>query len=296
MTAAQTPSRAPDRAPSRTRSKLGRTVRALWWGWRAEFSGAAEYRLDLISGTVVSAVWLGLSVAPMLVVAANSAGAPGWTLPRLLFLQAVWYLMDAVLWMLISNNARRISEMVHDGTLDAVLLRPVSSLLMCTLSNVYVQDAPKVVLAVGLGVTSVVLGGGPASGVALLGCLVTVVCACCLMWAVGVLANYKAITQVRFDGMFALQGAHNLARVPTPLYGPVLQVILTVVLPVAFFTTVPAQVMFGELDLRWVGASLLLTSGVLVVTRRLWYGELRGTPARWGSRRTAQLRAHTVVA
>ena len=257
-------------------AQMGRTVRALWWGWRAEFSGAAEYRLDLISGTVVSAVWLGLSVAPMLVVAANSSGAPGWTLPRLLFLQSVWYLMDAVLWMLISNNARRISEMVHDGTLDAVLLRPVSSLLMCTLSSVYVQDVPKVVLAVGLGVVSVILGGGPASVIALLGCLLTVGCAFCLMWAVGVLANYKAITQVRFDGMFALQGAHNLARVPTTLYGPVLQLVFTVVLPIAFFTTVPAQVMFGELDLRWVLASVLLTAAVLFVTTRLWYRELRG--------------------
>ena len=257
-------------------SQLGRTVRALWWGWRAEFSGAAEYRLDLVSGTVVSAVWLGLSVAPMLVVAANSAAAPGWTLPRLLFLQAVWYLMDGILWMLISNNARRISFMVHDGTLDAVLLRPVSSLVMCTLSQVYVQDVPKVVLALGLGVTATVLGGGPASLIALLGCLVAIVCACCLMWALGVLANYKAITKVRFDGMFALQGAHNLARVPTTLYGPALQVVLTVVLPVAFLTTVPAQVMFGELDLRWVGASVLLTGVVVYVTTRLWYRELRG--------------------
>ena len=87
-----------------------RTTRALWWGWKAEFSGAAEYRLDLVSGTLVSAVWLGLSIAPMLVVAANSATAPGWTLPRLLFLQAVWYLMDGVLWMIIANNAREISS------------------------------------------------------------------------------------------------------------------------------------------------------------------------------------------
>ncbi len=259
-----------------TRGQARRTVRAVWWGWKAEFSGAAEYRLDLLSGTVVSAVWLGLSVAPALVVAASSGGAPGWSLPRLLFLQAVWYLMDGVLWMFIANNARRISSMVRDGSLDALLLRPVSSLVMCTLSDVYVQDVPKIVLAVGLGVFACLAGGGPASVPALVGCLVAVACACCLMWAAGVLAHYKAMTQVRFDGMFALQGAHNLARVPTPLYGPVLQAVLTVVVPVAFLTTVPAQVLFGELELRWVAASVLLTAAAITVTTRLWYRELRG--------------------
>jgi ABC-2 type transport system permease protein len=252
-----------------------RTTRALWWGWKAEFSGAAEYRLDLVSGTLVSAVWLGLSIAPMLVIAANSATAPGWTLPRLLFLQAVWYLMDGVLWMIIANNAREISSMVRDGTLDAVLLRPISSLVTCTLGHLYVQDVPKVVLALGLGVVSCLMGGGPASVPALLGCLVTVVCACCLMWAVGVLANYKAISQVRFDGMFAVTAAHNLARVPIPLYGPVLQVVLTFVVPVAFLCTVPAQVLFGDVDLQWVLVAVLLTAAVLWVTSRLWNRELR---------------------
>jgi len=119
------------------------------------------------------------------------------------------------------------------------------------------------------------MGGGPASVPALLGCLVTVVCACCLMWAVGVLANYKAISQVRFDGMFAVTAAHNLARVPIPLYGPVLQVVLTFVVPVAFLCTVPAQVLFGDVDLLWVLVAVLLTAALLWVTSRLWNRELR---------------------
>lgn len=255
--------------------QAARTARALWWGWKAEFSGAAEYRMDLVSGTFVSAVWLALAVAPMLVVAANSATSEGWTLPRLLFLQAVWYLMDGILWMIIATNAREIGEMVRNGTLDALLLRPVSSLVTATLGHLYVQDVPKVVLAVGLGVVSCAMGGGPASPLALVGCLVAIACACCLMWAIGVLANYKAISQVRFDGMFALTAAHNLARVPVPLYGQVLQVVLTFVVPVAFLCTVPAQVLFGDVDLRWVGAGLLLTAAVLWLTSRLWNRELR---------------------
>jgi ABC-2 type transport system permease protein len=90
-----------------------------------------------------------------------------------------------------------------------------------------------------------------------------------------VLANYKAISQVRFDGMFAVTAAHNLARVPVALYGPDLQVVLNFVVPVAFLCTVPAQVLFGDVDLQWVLGAVLLTAAVLSVTSRLWNRELR---------------------
>jgi ABC-2 type transport system permease protein len=253
-----------------------RTVRALWWGWKAEFSGAAEYRADLVSGTVVSATWLGLSISPMLVVSSHSQAAPGWTLPRLLFLQAVWYLLDGVLWMIIMNNARDLSDLVHSGRLDALLLKPVNSLLLCTLGSIYVQDAPKIILALALGVGAVVAGGGPASLLAAASAMVAIACACALMWAAGVLANFKAITQVQFDGMFALHAAHNLARVPTPLYGPVLHVLFTVVIPIGFLTTVPAELFFGTLHPAWVLGSIALTAGCVALTSRLWHRELRG--------------------
>lgn len=252
-----------------------RTARAIWWSWKAEFSGAAEYRGDLVSGTVVSATWLGLSIAPMLVVSAHSQAAGGWTLPRLLLLQAVWYLLDGVLWIFITNNARRLSEMAQDGTLDAVLLRPVNSLVLCTLGTVYVQDVPKIVLAFGLGGYAVATGGGPATVLGAAAGLVAVACACVLMWAGGVLANVKSITHVQADGMFALHAAHNLARVPTSLYGPVFHVLLTIVLPIAFLTTIPAELFFGLRSLWWLAASIALTAAVVWVTSRLWHRELR---------------------
>ncbi len=256
------------------RGETRRTVRALWWGWKAEFSGAAEYRADLLSGTLVSACWMGLSVAPVLVVSSHAA-APGWTLPNLLFLQAVWYLMDAVMWMLVVPNNNALERAVHEGLLDAVLLQPVNSLLMCTLGTVYVQDVPKVVLAVGLGAGAFAAGGGPASVTAAVGAAVAIACACVLLWAAGVLTSYKMISKVRFDAVFALTAAHNLARVPTPLYGSVLHLLMTVVVPISFLTTVPAQVFFGTLPAYWALGSITLTVAVVALTSRLWHAELR---------------------
>jgi len=257
------------------RPRVPRTLRVLWWGWKAEFSGAAEYRADLFSGTIVSAAWLAISVMPMLVVSAQAPPTAGWTLPRLLFLSAVWYLMDAILWMLIMTNCRRWSFAVQNGTLDALLLRPVSSLVLCSLGSIYVQDLPKVALAIGLGTGAVIAGGGPSSAVACLAAVAAIGCACCLMWAAGVLANYKALSQVQFDGMFVVTAMHSLARVPTPLYGPTLRLVLTAVIPVAFLATVPTQIFYGAAGLWMALVAVALSAGVVMLTSRLWRRELR---------------------
>jgi ABC-type uncharacterized transport system permease subunit len=45
--------------------------------------------------------------------------------------------------------------------------------------------------------------------------------------------------------------------------------------PVAFLCTVPAQVLFGDVDLRWVAAAVVVTAAAIWATSRLWHRELR---------------------
>ena len=250
------------------------TLRVLWAGWKAELAGAAEYRGDLVIGTIVTTIWLGISVAPVLVVALHTDDAHGWTLPRLLFLQAVWYLLDAVVWAFLIMNVGYWEEYVRLGLLDGKLLRPVNSLVLCSLGRLYVPDLPKIALAVGLGVVAVVLGGGPPGWLHGLAAAASIVSAVVLMWAIGVLVNYKTLTHVRFDGWAALFAAQNLARVPVPLYGEVLRVVLTAVVPIAFLATVPAQLFFGDVS-PWLGlVSVGLAALAIRLTWFLWRREL----------------------
>ncbi|GIG41802.1 ABC transporter permease [Cellulomonas phragmiteti] len=243
--------------------------------WKSSLAGSAEYRGDLVVGTLVSIVWLAVSAVPAVVVSLNSAGAGGWTLPRLMCLLGVWYLMDAVMWIVVMPNVGQWGEQVRSGTLDGVLLRPVHSLVLCSFRVVGVQDVPKVLLALALVVTSLVLGGGPPSVLALLAGAVCVACGLVLLWALAVLTSYKVLSHVQWDASFLLHAGLNLGRVPIPLYGDVLRVVLTWVVPVAFLTTVPAQVLFGMVPWWTVGAALGFAAASVVVVVVLWNRELR---------------------
>jgi ABC-2 type transport system permease protein len=254
--------------------RRGHTARVVLAGWRSELAGASEYRVDLVIGTLVTTLWLGVSVTPLLLVAAHTDGAQGWTLPRLLLLQAVWYLLDALVWALLIMNVGFWEEQVRTGTLDGVLLKPVNSLVLCSLGRLYVPDLPKVVLAVGMATVAIVLGGGPQGWVQSVAALVATGSALVLTWAIAVLANYKALTHVRFDGWSALFAAQNLARVPVTFYGPVLRVVLTAVVPIAFLATVPAQLFFGDAS-RWLAVvSVAVAGGAVWLTSTLWRREL----------------------
>lgn len=263
---------------SRDSSSIGstrHTVRVLVAGWRSEIAAASEYRGDMVSGTVISVAWLAVAAAPALVVTLHADSAGGWTLGRLLFLLSIWYFMDALLWVFLFPNVSQWSQAVQLGTLDAVLLRPLNSLVMCSLRNINVQDLPKVLLAIGLAGVALFQGGGPADIAAVIGMIVAVAAGACLMWAFAVLLNYKSLTHVHFDGMFALHAAHNLARVPVPLYGTVISVVLTAVIPVAFLTTVPAEIFYGVTHPLFALVSVVVAVVAIVVTSWLWKREIR---------------------
>lgn len=64
-------------------------------------------------------------------------------------------------------------------------------------------------------------------------------------------------------------------RYPMSAYPPALRLVFTVVVPVAFLTTVPAQAILGLAEPRWLLASGLMAVLALGVSRTFWRFALR---------------------
>ncbi|MDR1119205.1 MAG: ABC-2 family transporter protein [Bifidobacteriaceae bacterium] len=246
--------------------------RVLKASWRLSFKAAALFRGDLAIGTAISLAWLGFAIAPVLVAGRYLGEGDGWTQARLLFLQAVWYWMDAVMWVFLYNNIRELRDDVRQGRLDGKLLLPTDSLTYVMLGRFGYADAPKFLIAVALGAWAVAAGAFPGSAWHVAAFLVCLAAASVILWAVAVFSSYKVITLFNFDANVALDAVHNLARVPTGMYGTVLRVLLSSALPVILLTTVPSTVFVGWS--RWwaplisVGAAILLVALMRVAWRR----------------------------
>ncbi len=257
--------------------------------WRAEVAKSLTYRADLVVGMVVNVLWLAVVLAPVLFVfasldrdgdgVAGGAGATalgdGWTLGELLYLQALWWLLDAVVWMLIVPNLSNLSTEVADGRLDLVLLKPINSMLYTTNKRLEILDVLKIPMALALAVyaltrtdTAVSAGGVVFGSVAVLAAMV-------LMWAVGVLANVKALTSVRFDAGWLAVDAHSLSRVPMSFYGTALRLLLSAVVPIAFLTTIPAELMFGDRDWWWALVAVTVAGITVALAQLAWNHQVR---------------------
>ena len=72
-----------------------------------------------------------------------------------------------------------------------------------------------------------------------------------------------------------LRTALSAGRYPISAYPPALRLLFTVVLPVAFLTTVPAEALLGRLLLPWALASLAVAALALAISRAFWRFALR---------------------
>ena len=250
------------------------TVRTLIAGWRAEIAAASEYRADFLIGMIISTVWLLLAIIPALIVFDHIDVASGWTLERLLLVQAIWYLMDGVLWIVLQPNLFQLTEQVRSGDLDFMLLQPGSALARMSLTRLNPADIPKAFLAAALGGIAVWRGIDVTPAAAAFGAL-TILAAAILMWAIAVLTHVKTITAVQFNASFAMHSAHNLARIPVSFYGRAISVILTFVLPIAFLSTIPAEAIFGSAGWREAAASVGLAVLAVGATAAAWKHQIR---------------------
>jgi ABC-2 type transport system permease protein len=114
-----------------------------------------EYRADFFTRIVASLLGLLTTLGGLMVVFQYTGNLRGWKLPDVVALLSVYYLMDGLIEMFIGPNMRQVMEQVRQGTLDFVLLKPVSTQFLATFRQVNVWRIVNVLVGLGLSVYSV---------------------------------------------------------------------------------------------------------------------------------------------
>lgn len=242
---------------------LGRYLRLLRIFWANAVATELEYRVNFWSNAFLSLFWLVWAAAGIGVYFRFTHAVRGWTYPEMLVVVGLFFAINGIRQAVITPNLARISEYVRLGTLDFLLTKPVDAQFMVSFRNVRIYSLLDPVLGLGLvavGMTAAhrpLTAGGAAIGLLLLACSIAI------LYAVSLALMSAGIGWVSSEGMDDLvQGLVETSRLPVALYRGVVQTALTVVLPVAFLTTVPAEALLG----RSVGKAGLLAPVVAVVT------------------------------
>lgn len=244
--------------------------------YRTSIQTDIEYRADFLTRLIASLLGLVTTIGSLSIAFQYASDLKGWTFAQTMVLLAVYYLMDGVIEMVIAPNMREIMAQVRDGTLDFVLLKPVSAQFMATFRTLNVWRAANVLVGLGLSVysvrrLSVAIGPEQAFQFAL-----TLTAGIAIVYSFWLALVTLTFWFVRIDNVEQIiWQAFETGRYPVEIYPGWLRAALTYVIPVVFIITVPAAALSGRLPGAVAPVAVVVAAGMLLLSSLFWRVGLR---------------------
>lgn len=228
------------------------------------------FRTNFLIDTFTQLLWLSLSLFFLSVIYFHSGPIVGWKMEELVVLVGTARIISGLLDT-VFDNIRRFSNLINLGKLDFFLIRPANSQFLVS-TRVFsfhglVESLFGLVL---VGVALERLEWTLAWGSVLL-YLIFVIAGLLMAYSVWLIS----VLPVFWTGR--LNNIHNLflpflklTRVPIGIFRGGLKIVLTLVIPVAFMATVPAQVILGFSQPSWIIGMIGLTTVFLFSSSQLW--------------------------
>ena len=255
---------------------MGRYLLSLKRFWGTALAGQLEYQVNMLIDLVAMVGSLAGSIFVLSVFFGQGRELGGWSWEAALVVQGIYTFLDGVSSTWLRPNLGAIVTHVREGTLDFVLLKPIDSQFWVSLRIMAPAGLPEM----GLGLVLIVWAASRAGASFSLGTVLVAV----LMLCVGGVILYAlwfviAATSIWFvktwNATEVLRAVLASGRFPVSAYPPTLRLVFTLVLPVAFLTTVPAEVILGRAAMPTLALGLFLAVIFFVGSRAFWLFALR---------------------
>jgi ABC-2 type transport system permease protein len=198
----------------------------------------------------------------------------GWSWQEALLVLGMFTVLQGFAATLLAPNLNKIVRHVQEGTLDFILLKPISSQFWLSSRTVSPWGLPDVLFGM------LVLGyAGSQLGLGWTDYLLSLI-----PLGFGLVSLYSlwfvlGATSIWFVKIYnvteVLRGLLEAGRYPIAAYPAIYRVFFTFVVPVAFLTTVPAQAMLERINWLWLLGSGVLAVALLYLSQAFWRFALR---------------------
>ncbi len=250
-----------------------RYLRLLLVFLRTSWAAEMEYRSNFLLGLLSSLGMLWGSLLGLSLLYQGGYRPGGWAFEEALLVLSAFTLLEGVSSVLFAPNLSKIVEHVQRGTLDFVLLKPIDSQFWVSFRAFSPWGLPDLLLGLLLlGYAGQRLGFGLGEYAAFLG-----------VWGLALVILYSlwfalGATSIWFVKIYnvteVLRGLLEAGRYPIGAYPVAYRFFFTFIVPVAFLTTVPAEVALGRGGF-FLRQMLLLALGLFLFARSFWLFALR---------------------
>jgi ABC-2 type transport system permease protein len=246
-------------------------LRVSWLYVKLGVLNELQYRVNFFVSLLQMAIALVTGLVVLALVYSHTQELNGWTQPELLCVLGVQIIMGGLIRSSIQPNMTRLIEEVRDGKLDFILTKPEDSQMLVSVREVRIWQVVDVIsgaIVLGVGLTRISSGVGPADALAFAVALVLGALLIYCFWLVLATAAFWVVNMWHavelFDGVF------QTGRWPIGIYPPWLRLGVTFLVPIAFAVTVPAEALTSRLDWQTLLLAVVFCAVAFVLTRRFW--------------------------
>lgn len=253
---------------------MGRYFHILRLFWLTAIAAELEYRINFLLAALSSLGGLAGSLFGLFLFYRTGYTFQGWSWQQALVVVGVFTLLQGFSATFLAPNLNRIVRHIQQGTLDFVLLKPISSQFWLSAHTLSPWGLPDLLFGV------VLIGyAGSQLGLQLrdyLLSLVPISFGFLILYSLWFILGAMSIWFVKiYNVTEVLRGLLEAGRYPMAAYPAGYRVFFTFVVPVAFLTTVPTEVLLGRGELVWIVGAGLLAIALLLASAQFWRFALR---------------------
>jgi ABC-2 type transport system permease protein len=253
---------------------MKRYIRVLKLFWSAAIAAELEYRFNFVLATFSSLGNLAGSLFGVSLFYRNGYTFSGWKWEEALVVLGVFTILQGFSATFLVPNLNRIVDRIQQGTLDFVLLKPISSQFWLSTNTISPWGLPD--LLFGLGLIGYAGRQLNLTATDYLTSAVPMLFGCISLYSLWFMLGATSVWFVKiYNVTEVLRGLLEAGRYPMVAYPAAYRFFFTFVVPVAFLTTVPAEAMLNRVEFIWIISAGILAFILLVVSALFWRFALR---------------------
>ena len=217
----------------------------------AEMQTELAYRLNFVLGILEMVLVIGTSIGAVLVLFSQTSSLNGWSLPQMIALTGVYYLVQGGVNLVFSPSFEKLMEHVRQGTLDFTLLKPANTQFLVSTRHFRLVRLVDFLFGMSVVVVGLLMLGDAVTVWSALAFVVTLACGIACVYALLLTLVTLAFWFVRVDNILAIFWAFTDAgRFPIDLYPGWLRLTLATIVPIGIAVTVPAEAISGRMSIE----------------------------------------------
>ena len=242
--------------------------------WQTAILAELEYRLNFAIAAITSTLNLIGSLFGLFLFYRTGYEFNQWSWDQALIILGIFTLLQGLSATFLIPNLNRIVTQVQLGTLDFVLLKPISSQFWLSFRTLSLWGITDIIFGIFL-----LLYAGIQLNLSFTSYLITlfpISFGIIILYSIWFMMGATSIWFVKiYNVTEVLKGLLEAGRYPIVAYPAIYRLFFTFVIPIAFLTTVPAETLLGRSSLNVILASGVLAFSLLMISKLFWKFALR---------------------